>query len=299
MTQFDDVLKVLDNLRLDMNARLDQARTGISNILNPPIPTVIYDSYPLAYNFTQEGVPSQDGKWMMGYHGINPVNSNDVGKCGVVVPADAGQPGIPARVMQLYPYSLNNTTPKWGQVGHKTSASLVVTTQSWGDIELTIPMRTMKQLRYPTGDRWEVAWLMWHFNTAGYKLTEKGAHFHHYYITIYNDGTLEFGRKDNNTQTEHQYFLTPANTPKAIFTLGKFNLMKVRQIANHITIWIDGKQMIDLVDDGTKGTPGTDNTLGPAPHHPSEFMYSGNVALYNEDARVQFGQLIISKPQAV
>jgi hypothetical protein len=249
-----------------------------------PTPTaIIYDDYAGDnYELTVDGGKSPNGKWLLGYHGRNPTDSTDIGHCGTTVPNDGSFP----KIMFEYPYTKTNTTTS------STSASLIVSDKSYGDFDANIKMRTLKSLR-ATPRNWENVWLMWHFNDAGYVITDKGAHFHHYYIMIHLDGTLEFGRKDNTTQTEHQYFL-PTLVSKVTFNYGQWYNIRVNSVGNHIKIWIDGLLVVDLIDDGTKGSPSTDTTLGPVPHPPSTFMYSGRFGLYNEDSSVQFGPLSIT-----
>jgi len=289
-----DLTNLVNTAKADINAgintRLDKLTADLKAAIQPaPTPTsIIYDDYSSGlYTFAGNGILSPNGKNRQGYHGINPVNSSDVGKCGVVKNAE----GINA--METYAYKYANTTPMWGHTGYKTSSSLVLTEQSFKNFDATILMRTIKSLRTPTPDRWECAWLMWHFNRAGYDILEKGAHFHHYYIMVHTDKTLEFGRKDNLTMTEHQYTL-PTLINSAKFAYGIDNKIRVKQVSNHIEIWIDDVKVVDLVDDGTKGTPATDTTFGAPPHPPTSYMYEGQFAYYQEDAWCQWKPLSVT-----
>jgi hypothetical protein len=285
---------ILGNAKTAIDKLIDDAGTEIKKLYAPtPAPTPdIYDTLSNTFDFHADGEVSASNKWQLGYHGENPVDSTDVGKVGITQDTS----GRFANVIYEQPYFKANTTPVWGQPGGKTSASLVISQQEFADFDAEIYMRTLKSLRTPKANPWEVAWFGWHFNLAGYTILQKGAHFHHYYIMVHNNGVLEFGRKDNTTQTEHQYTL-PTLVNSASFAYGVWNKVRVNTVGNHIQIWVDDKQVVDLVDDGKKGTPATDITLGPAPHPPSNFMYKGRIWLYNEDASVQFGPLKI-KPIA-
>ena len=278
----------LNQLKADIYADIG---SRFSSLVPAPTPTPtsnVYDDYPTIFDFANDGDLSPNKKWRLGYRGYNPVDSTDRGKVGV-----RSNDKYP-RVLYQYPYSKPNTTPKWGTAGYKTSASLAVSEEQFGDIDITTFIRTLKSLRTPVPSRWEAGWIMWRFNDAGYLITQKGAHFHHYYFIIYVDGSVEFGRKDNTTQTEHQYFLTGA-APKVSFAYGVWNKVRIKHIGNHIQIWVDDKPVIDVVDDGTKGTPGTDKTLGAPPHPPSTYLNSGRLAHYNEDAMTELAPIIFNK----
>ena len=272
-----------------LNTQLNSLAARVTKLENPTPVSTLYDQLTTTYDFSTDGALSPNGLWRLGYHGINPVDSTDVGKCGVRVSAIDGK-----NVLYEYPYSKANTTPKWPDPAGRTSASLIVTEQSFADLDMTVYMRTLKSLRTPSPNRWEAAWIGWHFNDAGYTITQKGAHFHHYYFMIHTDSTLEFGRKDNTTMTEHQYTLPTLNI-NVPFAYGQLYKVRVKQVSNHIEIWVDDKKVVDCIDDGTKGTPGTDTTFGPPPHPPSTFMYSGRVWLYNEDAPSEWRDLTITK----
>jgi hypothetical protein len=124
---------------------------------------------------------------------------------------------------------------------------------------------------------------MWHFNEAN------GNNFHHYYLAFKSNGTLELGRKDNTVQVDEQYFLSTGVTYS--YTVNTWNLVRVKSVGNAITVWIDGVQKINIVDDGAGGAQGgAPNT----PAVPSAAMYTGKFGLYNEDAQVEFSPLTIT-----
>src|ERR1051325_10199407 len=207
---------------------------------------VVYDTFPTAYDLTTDPQTSPDGKWKMLYHGSNPdpAHPGDPGKTGVRIPASPT--GGFARVLYAYPYLLANSTAT------ATAASIVLSNPTYyGDFDVTFSLRTKASRRTPTPQAWECVWFMWHFNEAD------GTNFHHYYLALKTNGHLEVGRKDNSTQTEHQYYLL-GSEPTFTFAYGAWNKVRVKSTANHIEIWIDDVKKVDIVDDGTVGSPNTD-----------------------------------------
>lgn len=240
----------------------------------------VYDTFPTAYDLTTDEQVSTDLKWKLYYHGSNPTDSADLGKGGVRVPA--APTGSFARVLYAYPYvNANNTATS-------TSASLIVNNPNYyTDFDVTFSIRTVSQKRTPTPRAWETVWFMFRFNEA------QNNHFHHYYLAFKSNGKLEFGRKDNADSVEHQYYLLDIEPPFN-WVLNQWNLVRVRAEGNRFEVWVDNVLLIDLVDDGTKGTPNTDTTFGVPPHPPSDFMYSGLFGLYNEDAEVEMSPMTIT-----
>lgn len=201
---------------------------------------------------------------------------SDPGKVGVRVPGSPA--GGFSRVFYEYPY-LNTYT------GTGTSASLVTTeTSYYADFQAELSMRLVDQ-RKSTPNAWESPWILFRFNE------NEGVYFHHYYLILKTDGTLELGRKDNSTGREEQTFLSTSAT--YTYALNTWIKVKVQAVSNHIQVWINDVLKIDLVDDGSIGTH-VDAILGTIPvEPPSTFMYQGLVGMYNEDAEVEFGPMTI------
>ncbi len=226
------------------------------------------------YNITAEDVLTGNGKWRVRYHGARPDNGSDVGRVGLRVPASPTNSFD--RVFYEYPYVDTYT-------GGSTAASLVTTEHAYyTDFDLTLWVRTVDQ-RKATPNAWECVWIMFRFNTA------QGLYFHHYYLSLKTDGTLEFGKKDNATQTEHQYFFSTGVTYS--YTLNAWNKVRIRGIGNHFTIWVDDVQKIDMSDDGTHSDWQDPGNPFPAA---SSYMYSGMIGFYNEDAEVEMGPMTIT-----
>ncbi len=186
----------------------------------------------------------------------------DPGQVGVRAPSG----GAFSRVMYQYPYLTTHT-------GTGTSASLVLTEgPTFTDFDITLSGRTVDQ-RKSTPNAWETLWIMFRYTDA----------YHHYYLTLKNNGTLELGRKDNTGSFDEQYFLSTGVA--YTYVLNTFNKIRIKAVSNHITVWIDDVQKIDLIDDGAGGAQGgAPNT----PAAPTTALYSGKLGLYNEDAEVEF-----------
>lgn len=152
-----------------------------------------------------------------------------------------------------------------------THASLVVTTASFGDIDLSARMRTVSQTRTgaysgAVANDWERAWLLWNYTD----------NTHFYYFHIKTNG-WELGKEDP-AYPGAQRFLATGSTPTS--ALGAWNTVRVVQIGASITVFVDGAQVAQITD--------------------AERPYtSGKIGLYNEDSHVQFGVVSAGAPAPV
>ncbi|WP_223184799.1 family 16 glycoside hydrolase [Streptomyces sp. CBMA152] len=138
-----------------------------------------------------------------------------------------------------------------------THAGLVVSLASYGDVRYEARMRTVKQLRTPAPNSWEVAWLVW-----GYTDPE-----HFYYITLKPNG-WELGKRDP-AYPGGQRFLATGQQP---FPVGKWYSVEVAQHGARLQVAV--------------------NTAGLADFTDIERPYlRGAVGAYTEDARVEFRDL--------
>ena len=143
----------------------------------------------------------------------------------------------------------------------ETHASLARTTSVHGDLDVTLRMRTVRQLRTGSAPNpWEAAWGLWHYtgNTS-------------FYYVILKPNGWELGKADP-AYPGAQRFLATGETP---FPIGPWYTVRVRQVGNVMTVWADGRQLVSFTD--------------------NERPYrSGNVAVYNEDAEVEFDGVTIT-----
>jgi len=208
-------------------------------------PSTTYDNFDGdAYNLS-DGEASPNGKWFQSWTGE--------GKAGTVTICSIGKQVFYER-------------PKAPVSSNETHSSLALTTNKWQDVEISLKVRTMQQLRQ-NGDpnSWEAAWLMWRYVDS----------YHHYYFVVKPNG-IELGKKDNNQQAEEQVFLHTADSPK--LELGAWSVWTIKMEGNHIQAFVNGDKVADYIDDSMSDT----------------LSRPGVIGLYTEDAEVQFDNVQIS-----
>lgn len=155
----------------------------------------------------------------------------------------------------------------------ETHASLVLSNKTLSEpFELSLRMKTVAQLRTPTPNAWEVAWVIWHYRDEG----------HFYYFTPKPNG-WELGKVDNSKVDPAgpdcvwpaymnckypgaQRYLATGSSPT--FPVGSWYRARV-QVGPTTKVYIDDKLVTSFTDMETPYT-------------------SGTVGLYNEDAHVEF-----------
>ena len=159
-------------------------------------------------------------------------------------------------------------TPAVSTSTGQTHSTLVTSTQKWGNFELDIDVKTVQQLRQNSAPNpWEVAWIF-------FRQTDT----FHYYAFLVKPNGIEFDKKDCNTCTDPvqgQQFLVTASSPT--LKIGGWSHWKITAIGNHITISVDGNKVIDYVDQSM-----------------SQQLSSGAIAMYTEDANVNFDNVHVS-----
>src|SRR3989442_2904189 len=66
-----------------------------------------------------------------------------------------------------------------------THAALVTSLRTFGNLDLILRMRTLRQLRWPGPNPWEVAWVLWHYTDST-----------HFYYLILKPNGWELGKED-------------------------------------------------------------------------------------------------------
>lgn len=145
----------------------------------------------------------------------------------------------------------------------ETHASLVVSRRSFGDLNLTVRLETVRQLRTPTPNPWETAWVLWHHTNDT-----------HFYSLVLKPTGWELGKEDP-AYPGAQRFLRTGSSPT--FPVGRWYTVRVRQVGNRITAWVNGVRLVSFTD-----------TQTPYLH--------GSVGLYNEDSRVRFRRVLVRSP---
>jgi hypothetical protein len=153
--------------------------------------------------------------------------------------------------------------PKSSTSPAETHAGLVRSTASYGDSDTTVLMKTVGQLRTPTPNAWEVGWVLWHYTDDT----------HFYYFTPKPNG-WELGKEDPAYPGAQRYLATGSNRT---FPVGRWYTVRVRQVSNNITVWVNGTQVVSFTD-----------TQSP--------YLSGSLGLYNEDSQVRFDSATVNLP---
>lgn len=175
--------------------------------------------------------------------------------------------------------SPNPEADQWGD----TASSIVVSTNSVGDFDETVRLRTLAQLRneaVPAGSRgepngWEVAWFGWHFIKSGDDVA--------YYYVILKPNGFEFAKVDQRPKNPDgsyvleggQRYLVTATTQ---FPIGVWYTLRIRQIGAAMTVWVDDQEMASFTDG-----PGSLDW-----HQQETILKQGAWVYYHEDARVEF-----------
>jgi hypothetical protein len=159
-----------------------------------------------------------------------------------------------------------------------THASLVRSSRSFGNFDLTLRLKTVKQLRTPVPNPWETAWVLWHY-------TSESAF---YYLSLKTNG-WELGKVDATKKDPNgpaclwpqylnclypgaQRFLQTSASPK--YGVGTWYSLRVRQVSGTVQIWVNGASLTSFTD--------TDRPYS-----------GGSIGLYNEDATAHFDDVVV------
>jgi hypothetical protein len=174
---------------------------------------------------------SRHGRWRSAFRGY--------GKVGVALDI--------AHVLQ--------ESPKPARRPSETHAALVTSLRSFGNLDLSLMVKTVKQLRSPRPNPWEVAWVLWHY----------GDNAHFYYLFLRPNGWM-LGKEDP-AYPGSQRLLINRSYPK--FRPGAWYWVHVRQVKRTIVVWVGGQK------------------LGVFRDLQRPYMF-GKLGLYCEDSRVEF-----------
>jgi hypothetical protein len=154
-------------------------------------------------------------------------------------------------------------SPKVSTSPSETHAALVTSVPSFGDLDLTVRVRTVSQLRLPTPNPWEVGWVLWHYTDDT----------HFYYIALKPNG-WELGKEDPAYPGAQRYLMTGSSPAYAV---GTWHTVRVRQVSSSMTVWADGVQIATFTD--------------------TERPYStGTIGLYDEDSLTHFDDVKVTAP---
>lgn len=145
-------------------------------------------------------------------------------------------------------------SPRRSRLPAETHAALVVSRTGYRNVALHARLRTVAQLRKPTPNPWEVAWLIWAYTDD-----------EHFYYLILKPNGWELGKRDPRYPGGQQFLATggPVFPPHTWYTVD------VAQNAGTMAVRVDGTPLITQTDPGT-----------PYSH--------GGIGLYCEDAVAEF-----------
>ncbi len=148
----------------------------------------------------------------------------------------------------------------------ETHAALTTSALGYEDFEATFTdVVTIEQLRERDApNAWERAWLLWRFVDR-----------RHFYYLILKDTGWELGKVDP-AYRGGQRFLATADEPR--FPVGLPNNVRIRQLGNAMTIFVDDEHLISFADNADPAVGGS-----------AAFYPAGRFGFYCEDAFVRFG----------
>jgi 3-keto-disaccharide hydrolase len=160
----------------------------------------------------------------------------------------------------------------------ETHASLVRTSKTFSSFDLTLRLKTVKQLRTPAPNPWETAWVLWHYSSDQ----------SFYYLALKTNGwelaKVDASKKDplgpacvwpqysNCLYPGAQRYLVTQSSPA--YPAGAWHTVRITQVGNVMNFWVDGAKLGSYTD--------------------NERPYSGgSIGLYNEDATVHFDDVVV------
>lgn len=152
--------------------------------------------------------------------------------------------------------------PKTSTVSSETHAGLVTGPAFSGDISYQVDVQTAQPLRSPP-NAWEVAWVIWNYTDDT-----------HFYYFVAKPNGWELGKEDP-AYPGAQRFLATGSSPT--FPIGKFYKVKITQVANTISVYVDGVLIKSFTDNERPYT-------------------SGKIGVYSEDALIYAQSVSVSRP---
>ena len=226
------------------------APTTTASNMSSTISTIVpklYDNFEDNTYTLNDGETSPDGKWQSVYNGG--------GSSGAKKDLNDNN------MFFMYP---NASISK-----NETHASLVKTTQQFSNFEMSVKVKTDKQLREGTLPMpWEAAWIFFRYTDE----------FHYYWFLVKPTG-IELGKKDCDTCANPylgQIFLY--SDDRSILKVGDWSDWEIDAIGNRIIISVNGTRLIDFLDRSM-----------------SQQLARGAIGLYTEDAAVSFDDIFITK----
>jgi hypothetical protein len=258
---YDRVLRISDN---NSGSTSNNNTLQVSPLVNTSEPLsgskpILYDNFEGSdYSLTEHGV-SPNGKWTSLFNGYGVSEVRTEGEIG----GGGGKNTSLSNNNRIFLLS-----PAISASANQNHASLVTTTKQFGNFELLIDTKTVKQLRAKsTPGPGDAAWVLFRYTDV----------FHYYWVLLKPTG-IELGKKDCNTckdTREGQIFLFTSDKQKLHF--GKWSRWDILVTGNHIVVTVDNKKAIDYID----------------PNMSNELSF-GKIGLYSEDALAYFDNIYIT-----
>src|SRR4051794_14672991 len=142
-------------------------------------------------------------------------------------------------------YGLNNIeldgtkvlseSPKVSTSSGQTHASLVVTSNPFGDFDATVRTKTVKQLRIGSSPKpWEVGWVLWHHTDDT-----------HFYSFVPKPNGWELGKEDPAYPGAQRYLATGSSPT---FPVGQWYTVRILQVGTTMTVWVNGVKIVSFTD---------------------------------------------------
>jgi Domain of Unknown Function (DUF1080) len=145
--------------------------------------------------------------------------------------------------------------PKASTSAGETHAALVTTRKTFSNFSLEARAKTVKQLRTNNPNPWESAWVLWNYTD----------NTHFYYLALKPNG-WELGKADPAYPGAQRFLATGSNMK---FPVGEWADVEIKQVGRTMTVSANGQVLTTFTDNERPYT-------------------SGNVGLYNEDAKTYF-----------
>ncbi len=146
----------------------------------------------------------------------------------------------------------------------ETHAAMVIGPEFSSSLTYELRVYTDAQLRQnDPPNYWEVAWIVWHYTDD-----------EHFYYFIPKPNGWELGKEDPNYNGSQRFLNTSSDT---LFPIQQWYDIKIEHniTTNTMTVYVDEQLIVEFTDYETPYT-------------------SGNIGLYNEDARVMFDDVRVS-----
>jgi hypothetical protein len=141
----------------------------------------------------------------------------------------------------------------------RTHAGLVVSRATYGDVTVRVRTRTVRTLRTPAANPWEVSWVVWSYVDD-----------HHFYYVALKPNGWELGKRDPAYPGGQRFLATGEDA----YPIGFWYAVEVERRGATHTVRVDGRHLTTFTD---RERP-----------HPG-----GAVGLYTEDAEAEFRDVAI------